>query len=676
MPQLLLELLSEDIPARMQAGAARDLERLAVEALREADLPFESLKTFCGLRRLVLVVDGLPTAQADRVEERKGPRVGAPDAAMEGFLRSSGARREDLEDRGGLWFARIDRPGRPTAEIIAETVPALMRAFPWPKAMTSASGILRWVRPLRGILCVFDRRIVPFAVDGIAAGDLSEGHRFIAPTEAFRARDFDEYREALAGHHVILDPEDRKRRIEQGAQALCAARGLTLVADPGLLAEVAGMTEWPVPLLGRMDPDFLSLPPEVVRTSMRVHQRYFAVAEESGALVPYFIVVANIAPDDGGTLIAAGATRVLTARLNDARFFFEEDRKAPLEARLETLAGVTFHARIGTMRERSNRLEALARALAPLTGADPESAALAGRLAKADLATAMVGEFPELQGIMGGYYAAAEGLPVEVGAAIRDHYRPQGLADPAPTAPVTIAVALADKLDLLVSFFAIGETPTGSRDPFALRRATLGVIRILLDNRLRVALPDLLAAAGAAPGTEAATTLLAFFRDRLAVRLRETGARPDIIEAVFALGDGDIVRTVARIAALEASLASPDGTNLLAGVRRAGNILAAERAKAPWSEGLPERRAGTPAEELALYDALAAAGPNVRAALEAEDFAAAAGGLAALRGPVDAFFEAVLVNSEIPAERENRLRLLAQVCAETGRMADFSKING
>ena len=675
MPQFLLELFSEEIPARMQDGAARDLERLARDGLAAESLAFDSLRAFAGARRLTLVVDGLPEAQADREEERKGPRVGAPDAALAGFLRSAGVAREALVERDGVYFAVIRRAGRSTIEILAALTEAVVAKFPWPKSMTWGSGTLRWVRPLHSLICVFDRQIVPAVVPGVRVGDVSEGHRYMGARRPFRARDFDEYREALAGHFVVLDVEERKRRILDRAHALCAARGLELVEDQGLLAEVSGMVEWPAPILGDMDPRFLDLPGEVVRTSMRTHQRYFAVREVGATrLAPHFLCVANIDAPDGGALIAAGNARVLSARLEDARFFWDEDRKVPLLSRLEALKGVTYHAQLGTMYERVERIEALARRIAPLAGADPDLAAHAARLAKADLATGMVGEFPELQGVMGGYYAAAQGEPAEIAEAVSEHYRPQGPADRVPVAPLARTVALADKLDSLAGFFAINQAPTGSRDPFALRRAALGVIRILFDNNLRVSLGELAALADTRNSGQV-PALLAFFADRLKVALREDGKRHDLVDAVFALGDDDLVRVSARIEALGAFLATDDGANLLAGFRRASNILAAEARKGALPEGAPTRPDGPP-EEIALFDALADARPRIDAALAAEDFAGAMTALAALRAPVDAFFEAVLVNAEDPDVRAGRLRLLAGVREEMRKLADFSLLAG
>ena len=668
MPQLLLELFSEEIPARMQGQAARDLERMVREALSAAGLISEGMKAFAGPRRLALVIEGLPVAQADRDEEVKGPRVGSPDQAIDGFLRKTGLTRDQLTERDGVWFGRIQTAGRPTTEIIAELVEATVRNFPWPKSMTWGSGKLRWVRPLQRILCVFDREVVPISFEGLDAGDLSQGHRFMGSGQVFRARDFDEYREALLGHYVVLDAEERKERILEGARTLCFARNLELVEDEGLLDEVAGLAEWPVPILGDMDPAFLDLPPEVIRTSMRTHQKYFAVRDPAtGKLAPHFLVVANIAAEDGGKVIAAGNAKVLSARLSDARFFWDEDRKSGFDSWLEKLSGVTFHAKLGTMAERVERIAALAREIAPLVGADPDTAEKAARLAKADLASQMVGEFPELQGVMGRYYANADGLDPVLADAIRDHYRPQGPGDSVPTAPVSIAVALADKLDTLVGFFSIDEKPTGSKDPYALRRAALGIIRIILESGKRLALNTV-------SGVKA-NDLMPFFADRLKVTLRDQGKRFDLVDAVFALNDDDLVRIVARVEALDAFLKTDDGTNLLAGYRRAANILKAEEKKGSLPTGAPSA-VSEPAEEAALYAALQTLTPKLDAALAAEDFTAAMTALAALRGPVDAFFTAVLVNSDVAAERDNRLRLLQQVQSAMGKVADFSLVTG
>jgi glycyl-tRNA synthetase beta chain len=671
MPQLLLELFSEEIPARMQAQAARDLERMARERLAEAGFLPEGVKAFAGPRRLTLAVDGLAPAQSDRQEERKGPRANAPEQAIEGFLRSTGLTRDQLTERDGVLFATIHKHGRPTPEIVAEMVDQIVRAFPWPKSMTWGSGKLRWVRPLQRILCVFDGEVVSFDIDGIRSGDLTQGHRFMGSKQAFRANTFEKYAEGLAANFVVLEVEERKQRILHEARTLCQARNLELVEDEGLLDEVAGLAEWPTPILGDMDPAFLDLPPEVIRTSMRTHQKYFAVRDPAtGRLAPHFLAVANVEATDGGAAIAAGNARVLSARLNDARFFWDEDRKVVLESRLEKLKGVTFHAKLGTMYERVERIAALARHIAPMVGADMDVAERAGRLAKADLASGMVGEFPELQGLMGGYYARAEGLGDTIADAIRDHYKPVGPSDSVPAASTGVAVALADKLDTLIGFFSIDEKPTGSKDPYALRRAALGVIRILLEGRLRVPLHRVV------PGTVSAD-LGAFFADRLKVTLREQGKRHDLVDAVFALGDDDLVRVVDRIEALDAFLKTDDGANLLAGYKRATNILKAEEKKdgAPVS-GEARSLPGAPDEETFLLAALRLASPDLKIELENEQFTEALGTLAQLRAPVDAFFDKVLVNSDDAAVRQNRLRLLAQVRDAMGLVADFSLIAG
>jgi glycyl-tRNA synthetase beta chain len=673
MPQFLLEILSEEIPARMQPGAARDLRRLAEEGLKQAGLQFASLETFAGSRRLTLVVEGVPAQRPDVREERRGPRVGAPEAAMAGFRRSTGLAEDQLEERDGVWFAVVIRPGGPAGPLLAEMSKAIIERFPWPKSMTSAEGTLRWVRPIRRILSLFDGEVAAFGVGGITAGDITEGHRVMGAAGPFRVRGFEDYQAGLAERFVVLDAETRKRRILDGARALAAARGLELIEDAGLLEEVAGMVEWPTPVLGEFDPIFLDLPPEVVRTTMRLHQRYFALRRPGEAgLAPRFLCIANIEAPDGGALISAGNARVLAARLGDARFFWDEDRKIPLAARLARLEGVTFHAKLGSLAARAERISAAARIIAARIGADPEAAALAGRLAKADLASGMVGEFPELQGIMGGYYAGHEGLAPDVARAIAEHYRPQGPSDAAPTAPLSVAVALADKLDSLIGFFAIGEAATGSRDPFALRRAALGVIRMILENRLRLPLGDTLSEIAGAPPPEG---LIPFFADRLKVALRDAGRRPDLADAVFALGDDDLLRIAARIDALEMFLATDDGANLLAGFKRASNILAAEARKGALPSGAPARVAG-PAEEAALFDALAARAPEAETAMAREDFRAAMTALAGLRAPVDAFFDKVLVNSDIANEREGRLKLLAAVRDLMLKVADFGLVSG
>ena len=757
MPQLLLEVFSEEIPARMQQGAARDLERMVSDRLKAAGLTWEALTTYAGPRRLTLVIDGLPTATPDREEEVKGPRASAPEQALEGFLRKTGLTRDQLTERDGVLFAVLSSKGRATTDLVAETVDQVVRTFPWPKSMRWGSGTLRWVRPIKRILCLFDGQVVPFEIDGIQSDAITEGHRFLGSGELLRVSDFVDYRTQLEKNFVLLDVADRKLRILEQAKAACAARGLALVDDDGLLDEVAGLAEWPTPILGDMDPQFLALPPEVVRLSMKVHQKYFAVRDPSkDGLAPNFLVVANVEATDGGKALAAGNSRVLSARLNDARFFWDEDQKVGFDAWNAKLSGVTFHAKLGTLAERVERIAALAREIAPLVGADPDEAETAARLSKADLLSGMVSEFPELQGIMGGYYARLAGHSDAIADAVRDHYKPQGPADTVPTAPVTVAVALADKLDTLVGFFAIDEKPTGSKDPFALRRAALGVIRLVLESGRKASLKQLVRAwylvllevppygcaysifadpleilVGAnglkfvdlqqGPSTnelqsaflaypprlfetvgtvgysistppnglrqtlvrqlrtfdEVRGDLLAFFADRLTVLLRDRGQRHDLVAAVFALGDDDLVRIVRRVEALAAFLATDDGANLLAGYKRASNILRAEEKKGPLPTGMVQTGLpNQPEPETVLAFAVGAARTAVEAALETEDFAAAMTALARLRAPVDRFFEDVLVNSDVPAERDNRLKLLGQVRDVMGQVADFGQIAG
>jgi glycyl-tRNA synthetase beta chain len=717
MPQLLLELFSEEIPARMQAQAAKDLERMAREHLAAAGFLPEALKTFAGPRRLTLVAEGLPLAQADRKEELKGPRVGAPPQAMEGFLRKAGLTQDQLVERDGVWMAFIEKKGRPTPEIVAEMVEAIVRGFPWPKSMIWGTKKLRWVRPLKRIFCVLDREVVPFAIEGVESGDVTEGHRFMGDAKPFTAKDFDEYVAGLEAHFVVLDVEERKERILEGCKTLCFARHLELVEDQGLLEEVAGLAEWPTPVLGDMDPAFLDLPPEVIRTSMRTHQKYFAVrkAGETG-LAPHFITIANIQAADGGAVIAAGNAKVLSSRLSDARFFWDEDVKVGFEPWLEKLNGVTFHAKLGTMAQRVERIVALAGEIAPLVSADVAKTKEAARLAKADLASQMVGEFPELQGIMGGYYARTFGMDGEVADAVRDHYKPQGPSDAVPTAPVSIAVALADKLDTLVGFFAIDEKPTGSKDPYALRRAALGVIRIILENGSRIPLQTVwlrhltrVAEAAAQIEIEAklgpiagATDLLkqeiqeaidaragwmrlaknvntnqelrTFFGARLQVQLKDQGKRHDLVDAVFALGDDDLARIVARVEALDGFLKTDDGKNLLAGYKRASNILKAEEKKGALPTGAPEAPTADSDAEVGLYNALRLLDKPLKDALAKEDFTGAMTQLAELRGPVDAYLDGVFVNE--PEHRDNRLKTLAAVRDAMGQVADFGLIAG
>ncbi|MDQ1193474.1 glycyl-tRNA synthetase beta chain [Brevundimonas vesicularis] len=690
MPQLLLEIFSEEIPARMQQGAARDLERMVSDRLKAAGLTWEALTTYAGPRRLTLVIDGLPAATPDREEEVKGPRASAPEQALEGFLRKTGLIRDQLTERDGVLFAVLSSKGRATTDLVAETVDQVIRTFPWPKSMRWGAGTLRWVRPIKRILCLFDGKVVPFEIDGIQSDAITEGHRFLGSGELLRVSDFVDYRTQLEKNFVLLDVADRKLRILEQAKAACAARGLALVDDDGLLDEVAGLAEWPTPILGDMDPQFLALPPEVVRLSMKVHQKYFAVRDPSkDGLAPNFLVVANVEATDGGKALAAGNSRVLSARLNDARFFWDEDQKVGFDAWNAKLSGVTFHAKLGTLVERVERIAALAREIAPLVGADADEAETAARLSKADLLSGMVSEFPELQGIMGGYYARLAGHSDAIADAVRDHYKPQGPADTVPTAPATVAVALADKLDTLVGFFAIDEKPTGSKDPFALRRAALGILRLILNNEIRLGLTNDAFAPATALITKQdkverqvdrlslSSELASFFADRLTVLLRDQGQRHDLVAAVFALGDDDLVRIVRRVEALAAFLATDDGANLLAGYKRASNILRAEEKKGPVPTGMVQTGLpNQPEAETTLAFAVGAARTAVEAALETEDFAAAMTALARLRAPVDRFFDDVLVNSDIPAERENRLKLLGQVRDVMGQVADFGQIAG
>jgi len=683
MAQLLIELFSEEIPARMQGGAARDLERMAAERLKAAGLTYDALTTFAGPRRLTLVVEGLPAATPDREEEVKGPRANAPEQALEGFLRKTGLTKDQLVERDGVFFAVLSSKGQPTAALIPEMVDQIVRGFPWTKSMRWGSGTLRWVRPLKRIVALFDGHVVPFEIDGIASGELTEGHRFMGCGRAFAVKDFADYRAKLESDFVLLDAADRRLKILEAAQKVCADRGLALVDDDGLLDEVAGLAEWPTPILGDMDPAFLSLPPEVVRLSMKVHQKYFAVRDPAKhGLAPHFVVVANVEATDGGKALAAGNSRVLSARLDDARFFWDEDLKTGFDVWSKKLEGVTFHAKLGTLADRVERIAALAREIAPLVGADPDQAEAAARIAKADLASGMVGEFPELQGVMGGYYARAFGHPDAVADAVRDHYKPQGPADSVPTAPLTVAVALADKLDTLVGFFAIDEKPTGSKDPFALRRAALGVLRTLFATNARISLMPLLTKASARTVNEAdpqdvASELTLFLADRLKVLFRDEGKRHDVAAAVLAYGGDDYVKLRSLIEALDAFLATDDGANLLAGYKRASNILKAEEKKGTVPTGMVQTGLpGQPEQESALAFAAAAAATAVDAALETEDFAAAMTALSRLRAPVDAFFDKVMVNSDVAAERDNRLKLLGQVRSVMGRVADFGMVGG
>ncbi len=688
MAELLLELLSEEIPARLQSDAREQLAALLQAVLKDAGLPPAAIETFATPRRLGLVARDIPIATEARDEERRGPRVEAPAAAYEGFLRGLGEAAYEIGQRddkkGRVWIATIRHPGRQVRDILASSLPEALARFPWPKSMRWGDGDLRWVRPLQSILCLLDGEVVPFRLGAIEGGKATAGHRFMAP-ERLSVGGYDDYRERLRAAKVILDASERRSIIETRAQELAAGEGLRLRSDPALLDEVAGLVEWPVPLLGRIDSSFMELPPEVLVTTMRVNQKYLALETPDGKLADRFVLVANIEADDGGAAIVAGNERVLRARLWDARFFWEQDRKRPLEAGLPKLDRMVFHAELGMLGERVERLVALTGALVPFVpGADRALAERAALLAKADLVSGMVGEFPELQGIMGGHYARAQGEPEEVAAAIAEHYGPKGPDDTCPRAPASVAVALADKLDALVGFFAKDIRPTGSKDPFALRRAALGVLRLVLENGLRLPLRAAFAASIEGYGERlagldrqsVADDLLAFFADRLKVHLRGEGVRHDLIAATFAVGgDDDLVRLVARVKALQAFLAGEDGRNLLAGYRRASSIVGIEEKKDK------RRYAGAPDPDLLvepaereLHAALERAEGRIAAALQGEDFALAMAALAALRGPIDAFFDKVMVNVPETDLRQNRLLLLSRIRSALDAVADFSLI--
>jgi len=686
MAELLLELFSEEIPARMQARAREDLARLLGNALGEAGLEFNEIKTFATPRRLTTVVEGLPARSPDIREERKGPRIDAPDAAIKGFLKSTGLASADQAERrddkkGAYYVALLERPGRATAEVIAEIMPELVKSFPWPKSMRWGIGRLRWVRPLQSIICLLDGKVVPFEVDGIRSGKETRGHRFMAH-EPFKVRRFKDYEEKLRDAKVILDGDERARIILEGARKVAAKDGLTLLEDEALLAENRGLTEWPVVLLGSFDEEFLSVPPEVLATSMKAHQKCFSLRKKDGAIANRFIVVANLEASDKGNAIVAGNERVIRARLADAKFFFEQDRKVMLPDRVPKLKEIVFHEKLGSQYERVQRVWRLARELAPLVCADPDLAERAAILAKADLVSLMVGEFPELQGVMGRYYALDQEENEAVADAIAAHYKPLGASDDVPREPVAIAVALADKLDMLVGFWAIDEKPTGSKDPYALRRAALGVIRIVLENDLRLRLKEYLlthqATAKFDPAVHnLADRLLSFFADRLKVHLRDQGARHDLVDAVFALGGDDLLIIVRRVEALGRFLDTEDGEHLLIGATRAINILRIEEKKDSRTyDESPDPTLFKRPEEKALAKAVDAVEKASAAAIACEDFEAAMGEMAKLRTPVDEFFDHVTVNATDPGLRANRLRLLNRIRATTLTVADFSKIEG
>ncbi len=677
MPDLLVELFAEEIPARMQAPAAAALAKALSDGLEQRGMALAegAVTTYATPRRLALVASGVPEAEPRRTVRRRGPRVAAPEKAQEGFRRSlAGATftLEEVEERKGrFWVAVVEEGGARASEVIRSLLEAFLPRFPWPKSMRWGDGDARWVRPLHRILCLLDREVVAVRFAGIQADNLTEGHRFMAPG-AFAVARPAEYEDALLSARVLADPEARRRRIVDGARALAEREGLRLRDDAGLVDELVGLAEWPVPLLGRIDDGFMALPPEVLTTSMRTHQRYLALDDADGRLAPRFVVVANLVAADGGAAIVAGNERVLRARLWDARFFWDVDRRTRLEDRGAALARMVFHARLGSMADKARRLERLARWLAQRSGlADAGLAAHAARLAKADLVTGMVGEFPDLQGVMGAYYARAQGEPEAVADAIARHYAPQGPSDACPRTPLAVVVALADKLDSLAGLYAAGERATGSGDPLGLRRLALGVMRLVLENDLRLPLREALAAAASGyaetldlpPEETVVDELTAFVRERLKVHLRGEGLRPDLVAAVLAVGSDDDLRRVRhKVQAVARFLETLDGANLLAGYRRASNIVRIEMAKdgtdvaAPVSEALLEAPA-----EIALYDRLREVRPAIVAALAAERFTDAMAGLATLRGPVDRFFEEVLVNADAPAVRANRLRLLARL---------------
>jgi glycyl-tRNA synthetase beta chain len=761
MADFLLELLSEEIPARMQAKAEADLARLFSDGLAAAGIVTGTVETYSTPRRLALIARGMPLETPAIVEERKGPSASAPDEAIEGFLKSTGLSRSELEERedkkgSKTLFAVIERPGRATTDVLAEVIPAIIRAFSWPKSMrwgaaSASTESIRWVRPLQGIVALLGEEIVDFEVAEIRSGAATVGHRFqhhgalpakvgtsFASGDATR-RDSaitiggaHDYAQKLRACHVIVDAGERRRIIAEGAAKAAKAAGLTLIEDEGLLAENAGLTEWPVPLLGGFDPAFLDVPREVIQLTMRTNQKYFACTDAAGALAPNFICTANIEAADGGAAIVAGNERVLSARLADAKFFWEQDLKVPLEEQAKKLDQIVFHEKLGTVADKVERVAKLARWLVEegiVKGADADAAETAARLCKADLVTGMVGEFPELQGIIGGYLARAQGHSLEIADAIRDHYKPVGQGDDVPTAPVTVAVSLADKLDTLVGFYSAELPPTGSKDPFALRRAVLAILLQMQAGSIRLHLADLLEAHALSYEVEKLeridksqkddlleralralsitrlngpsavvenepqitrqaiydlllraqsvnSQLLDFFADRLKVQQREAGVRHDLIDAVFALGgEDDLVRLLARVKALQAFVETPEGADLLAGYKRAANILKKEDYTSP-AEGQRPLSYTPEKEEAALIAALDAAEPKAEAAIGTEDFEGAMTALASLRAPVDAFFDKVIVNDPDPAKREARLALLARMRDAVHRVADFSKIDG
>jgi len=678
MAELLLEILSEEIPARMQLRAADDLARLMGDALKKEGLAFDRCQAFATPRRLALVIDGLPTAQPDIREERKGPRVDAPEKAIDGFLGSVGLSRDQVVEmetkKGTFLMAVIEKAGRPTADVIADIVPEVIRNFPWPKSQRWGSGTLNWVRPLQGIVCLLDDTVIDLEVDGTHSGNATLGHRFMALGD-ITVSGFDDLEAKLNASKVILRTADRKQMIADAIASECATRGLDPIEDDGLLTEVAGLVEWPVVLMGSIDQAFMDVPEEALISAIKKHQKYLTFRDpKTGKLAPYFAVVANLEASDGGAAIVDGNERVLRARLADTKFFWDQDLKNTLESRVGALDSIVFHAKLGTVGDKIRRVAGLTGYIAELIGADAPKASRAASLAKADLTTGMVGEFADLQGLMGQYYAVQDGEDAAVAAAIGDHYKPQGPGDSCPSAPETVAVALADKIDTLVGFFNIDERPTGSKDPFALRRAALGVIRLVLENNLRIDLPSLLEKAGA----DGDVGLMGFFADRLKVHLREQGVRHDLVSAVFALGgEGDLVRLMARVNALQGFMETDAGADMLAAYRRAANIVRIEEKKSETSfDGSVEEAALKQDEEKTLFAELGKAVGASSKAVGQEAYADAMAAIATLRGPVDAFFDKVTVNADDPALRKNRLKLLSSIGSTLDQVADFSVIEG
>ncbi|MDP5332731.1 MAG: glycine--tRNA ligase subunit beta [Paracoccaceae bacterium] len=686
MPDLLIELFSEEIPARMQKRAAQDLKKLVTDGLVEAGLTYSAAGVFSTPRRLTLSIEGLLAQSPPQKEERKGPKTDAPQAAIDGFLRATGVNIDALEPRddkkGQVYFAVVSKPGRPAAAIVTEVLEGAIRTFPWPKSMRWGTGSLRWVRPLHRILCLLcdegGSEIVPLSVDHITASNITEGHRFLAPTP-FSVKGFDDYSQKLARAFVVLDPETRAQSIWHDATTQAFALGLEVVEDAGLLAEVAGLVEWPVVLMGEIGIDFLALPAEVLQTSMREHQKFFSVKNPKTGRIERFITVANNAPQDGGTLILKGNQKVLSARLSDAKFFWENDLRRiqanGLEGMGAGLSAVTFHNKLGSQAERIARIATLAAHLAPMMDVDPERAILAAKVAKADLQSAMVGEFPELQGTMGSYYARVQNLPPEVAQCCKDHYAPLGPQDAVPDDALALVVGLADKIDTLTSFWAIGEKPTGSKDPFALRRATLGIIRIILTKDLHLNLRGLFTHANTLANAD---DLLSFFHDRLKVYLRDQGIRHDIIDAcLVGVGNDDLLQVTRRAQALAAGLQTDDGENLRQAFLRANNILAQAEAKdgVEYSYGADPKFAENDIER-AVFTALDHAEPLIAKAIHEQDFISSMAYMAALREPLDAFFTGLQINSDNAIIRRNRLNLLHRIRSTCGQLADLSKVVG